>query len=76
MRNRAIYNAFAVKYDGLDTNPYFTAVAGSGARAGEYTIKNIVTATTAKVERNGRDRGNHRQCPDNRGNKRNKQRSK
>jgi flagellar hook-associated protein 2 len=49
MRNRAIYNAFAVKYNGLDTNPYFTAVAGSGARVGEYTIKNVVTATTAKV---------------------------
>jgi flagellar hook-associated protein 2 len=49
MRNRNIYNAFTVKYDGLDTNPYFTAVAGSGARVGEYTIKNIVTAKTAKV---------------------------
>ncbi|MGE5613323.1 MAG: flagellar filament capping protein FliD [Bacillota bacterium] len=49
MRNRAIYNAFTVKYDGLDANPYFTAVAGSGARVGEYTIKNIITATAARV---------------------------
>jgi flagellar hook-associated protein 2 len=49
MRNQSIYSAFAVKYDGLDTNPYFTAVAGSGARAGEYTVKNIITATAARV---------------------------
>ena len=39
MRNSSIYNAFAVKYDGQDTNTFFTAVAGSGAKAGDYTIK-------------------------------------
>lgn len=49
MRNSSIYNAFAVKYNGLDTNPYFTASAGSGAKAGDYTIKNIVTAKAARV---------------------------
>lgn len=49
MRNSSIYNAFALKYDGLDTNPYFTASAGSGAKAGSYTISNIVTAATAKI---------------------------
>lgn len=49
MRNSTIYNAFAIKYDGLDSNPYFTASAGSGAKAGSYTISNIVTATTAKI---------------------------
>ena len=48
MRNSSIYNAFAVKYDGQDTNTFFTAVAGSGAKAGDYTIKNIVTAATAR----------------------------
>lgn len=53
MRNRSIYSAFAVKFDGLDTNPYFSAVAGSGARTGEYTIRNIVTAATAKVSGTG-----------------------
>ena len=49
MRNSSIYNAFTVKYNGLDTNPYFTASAGSGAKAGDYTIKNIVTAKAARV---------------------------
>lgn len=49
MRNSSIYNAFAIKYDGQDTNAYFTASAGSGARAARYTISNIVTAKTAKV---------------------------
>jgi len=49
MRNSSIYNAFTVKYDGLDTNPYFTASASSGAKAGHYTIKNIVTAKAARV---------------------------
>jgi flagellar hook-associated protein 2 len=49
MRNSSIYNAFTVKYDGLDTNPYFTASASSGAKAGDYTIKNIVTAKAARV---------------------------
>lgn len=49
MRNSSIYNSFAVKYNGLDTNPYFTASAGSGAKAGDYTIKNIVTAQAARV---------------------------
>lgn len=48
MRNSNVYNAFAVKYDGQDTNPYFTASAVSGARAGSYIIKNIVTAKTAR----------------------------
>ncbi len=49
MRNSSIYNAFAVKYNGQDTNAYFTASVGSAAKAGNYTIKNIVTAQTAKV---------------------------
>ncbi len=49
MRNSVIYSAFAVKYDGADTNSYFSAVAGSGARAGSYTIKDIRTALAAKV---------------------------
>lgn len=49
MRNSAIYSAFAVKYDGLDTSAYFSATAGVGAKAGDYTIKNIVTALAAKV---------------------------
>lgn len=53
MRNQSIYSAFAVKYDGLDTNPYFSAVAGSGAGAGEYTVRNIVTAAAAKVSGTG-----------------------
>lgn len=48
MRNSSIYNAFAVKYDGQDTNPYFTASAVSGAKAGNYIIKNIVTAKAAR----------------------------
>lgn len=49
MRNATVYNAFALKYDGLDTSSYFSAVAGTGARVGEYTIKNIVTAQAAKI---------------------------
>ncbi len=49
MRNSSIYNAYAMKYNGLDTNSYFTASAGSGAKAGSYTISNIVTAATAKI---------------------------
>jgi flagellar hook-associated protein 2 len=48
MRNSSIYNAFAVKYNGQDTNAYFTTSVGSGARAGSYTISKIVTAQTAK----------------------------
>ena len=48
MRNSSIYNAFGMKYNGVDTNSYFTASAGSGAKAGSYTISNIITATTAK----------------------------
>lgn len=48
MRSAAIYNAFAVKYNDADSNPYFTATAGSGAISGDYTIKNIITAQTAK----------------------------
>ncbi len=49
MRSSAIYNAFAVKYDGVDSNPYFSAVGGSGAKAGSYTIKDIKTALAAKI---------------------------
>ncbi len=49
MRNSSIYNAFAMQYDGQDTNAYFTASAGSGAMAGDYTIKDIITAAAAKV---------------------------
>ncbi|HPV01399.1 MAG TPA: flagellar filament capping protein FliD [Clostridiales bacterium] len=49
MRNSSIYNAFAVKYDGQDTNPYFSVSAVSGAKAGNYIIKNIVTAKTARI---------------------------
>ncbi len=49
MRNSSIYNAFAVKYNGTDSNAYFTASAGAGAKAGSYTISNIKTAQTAKV---------------------------
>ncbi len=49
MRSSSVYNAFAVKYDGKDTNPYFSVTAGSGAKAGSYNISNIVTAKTAKV---------------------------
>jgi len=49
MRNSSVYSAFAVKYNGQDTNSYFTVSAGSGARAGNYTISNITTAKTAKI---------------------------
>jgi len=49
MRNSAIYNAFAVKYDDTDTSSYFSAVAGGGVRTGDYTIKDIKTALTAKI---------------------------
>lgn len=48
MRNASAYNAFAVKYNGQDTNPYFSVTAGSGARAGNYIIKDIVTAKAAR----------------------------
>lgn len=49
MRSASVYNAFAVKYDGQDTNPYFSVSAVSGAKAGNYIIKNIVTAKTARI---------------------------
>lgn len=49
MTNAASYNAYSVKYDGTDSSSYFSASAGSGVRAGEYTISSIVTALTAKV---------------------------
>lgn len=52
MRSSAIYNAFAIKYDGSDTGTYFTATASGSARAGDYTIKNIQTALAAKVTGN------------------------
>jgi len=49
MRDPSAYNAFAIKYDAVDSSSYFSAVTGTGAKAGEYTIKNIVTAAAAKI---------------------------
>lgn len=49
MRSSSIYNAFAVKYNNADTSPYFTAVAGGGAKTGDYAIMDIRTAKTASV---------------------------
>ncbi len=49
MRSASAYSAFAVKYDGTDTSAYYSASAGSGAKVGDYTISNVVTALTAKV---------------------------
>ncbi|NLB78678.1 MAG: flagellar filament capping protein FliD [Clostridiaceae bacterium] len=49
MRNPSAYNAFAIKYDAVDSSSYFSAVTGTGAKAGEYAIKNIVTAAAAKI---------------------------
>jgi len=49
MTNAASYSTYAVKYDGVDSSQYFTASAGAGAVAGDYTISSIVTAQSAKV---------------------------
>jgi len=49
MRSSSIYNAFAVKYDGEDSGKYFTVTAGSGSKAGNYKISNIITAQAAKI---------------------------
>ncbi|HEX2945155.1 MAG TPA: flagellar filament capping protein FliD [Clostridia bacterium] len=57
MRSSAIYNAFSIKYDGLDSNAYFSAVAGGGAKTGDYIIKNIQTALAANVTGTSASRG-------------------
>lgn len=49
LRSSAAYSAFITKYDGQDTNAYFSATTSSGVKAGDYTISNIITAAAAKV---------------------------
>ncbi len=45
----ASYSAFAAKYNSLDSSNYFSVTTGSGTKAGNYTIDDIVTALSAKV---------------------------
>jgi flagellar hook-associated protein 2 len=49
MRSPSAYSAFAIKYGGADTSAYYSATAGAGAKTGDFTISNVVTAQTAKV---------------------------
>lgn len=49
MRSISSYSAFATTYNGTETSPYLTIKPNANAKAGTYTIKNVVTAKTAKA---------------------------
>ncbi|MEG6617342.1 flagellar filament capping protein FliD [Peptococcaceae bacterium 1198_IL3148] len=49
MRSFSAFSAFEAFYNGSTTSSYLTVKAGADASAGNYSIKEIITATTAKL---------------------------